>query len=101
MAAEATTRRTPQRTCVACGTKTAKGSLVRIVAPRQGSVGVDVTGKAHGRGAYLCRSGDNQHDLRGRGRLGYALHRDLTDIEWFNLVSSMEAVRQTEKRQHD
>ena len=95
MAAKAATKRVPLRTCVACGTKTAKGSLVRIVAPRQGSVEVDVSGKAHGRGAYLCRTGDTHHDLRGRGRLGHALHRDLTDTEWVSLISSMEAVRRT------
>ncbi len=96
MAAKTPTRRVPLRTCVACGAKTAKGSLVRIVAPRQGSLEVDATGKAHGRGAYLCRSGDTRHDLRGRGRLGHALHRVLTDAEWGNLVSSMEAIRLTE-----
>lgn len=100
MAAKTATRRIPLRTCVACGAKTAKDSLVRIVAPRQGSVEVDVTGKAHGRGAYLCRSGcgrgDTRRDLRGRGRLGHALHRRLTDREWVDLVSSVEAARQTE-----
>ena len=101
MAAKNPTRRVPLRTCVACGSKTEKGSLVRIVAPRQGSVEVDVTGRANGRGAYLCRSGDTQHDLPGRGRLGHVLHRALTDVEWATLVSSMEAARQTEKLIHD
>ena len=96
MAAKTPTRRVPLRTCVACGAKTAKGSLVRVVAPRQGPVEVDATGKAHGRGAYLCRSGDTRHDLRGRGRMGHALHRVLTDAEWVSLVSSMEAIRRTE-----
>ena len=96
MAAKTASKIVPLRTCVACGTKTAKGSLVRIVAPRQAPVGVDVTGKAHGRGAYMCRSGDTHHDLRGRGRLGHALHKPLSDNEWNNLVSSIEAARQAE-----
>ncbi len=95
MAVRTPDRKVPLRTCVACGTKTAKGSLVRIVAPQQGAVGVDVTGKAHGRGAYLCRSGDSSHDLRGRGRLGHALHRQLSDDEWNNVVSSIETARHT------
>ena len=94
MAASTATKKVPLRTCVACGTKTAKGSLVRIVAPRQGPVEIDVTGKAHGRGAYLCRSGDTHHDLRGR--LGHALHRPLSETEWNNLVSTIETARQTE-----
>ena len=95
MAARNPVRRVPLRTCVACGTKTAKGSLVRIVAPQQGAVRIDMTGKAHGRGAYLCRSADCHHDLRGRGRLGHSLHRPLSDEEWSNLVSSIETARQT------
>jgi predicted RNA-binding protein YlxR (DUF448 family) len=97
MAAKTAAKRVPLRTCVACGARTAKGSLVRIVAPRQGAVEVDVTGKAHGRGAYLCRCGDTHHDLRGRGRLGHALHKPLSDNEWNNLVSSIEAARQAEQ----
>ena len=95
MAAETATKRVPLRTCVACGTKTSKGSLVRIVAPRQGPVEVDVTGKAHGRGAYLCRSGDTSHDLHGRGRLGHALKRPLSENDWSNLALSIETARQT------
>ena len=93
MAAETATKRVPLRTCVACGTKMSKGGLVRIVAPRQGPVEVDVTGKANGRGAYVCRSGDTPHDLRGR--LGHALKRPLSEDEWTNLASSIKAARQT------
>jgi len=47
-------RRVPQRTCVACGFVTAKRQLVRIVRGLDGEVRVDPTGKAAGRGAYLC-----------------------------------------------
>ena len=47
-------RRVPQRTCVACGSVTAKRQLVRIVRGLDGEVRPDPTGKAPGRGAYLC-----------------------------------------------
>jgi predicted RNA-binding protein YlxR (DUF448 family) len=47
----------PQRTCVGCGSVTAKRGLVRIVRGTDGEVRPDPTGKAPGRGAYL-------HDLR-------------------------------------
>jgi len=46
-------RRVPQRTCVGCGTVTAKRELVRIVRGPDGEVRPDPTGKAPGRGAYL------------------------------------------------
>ena len=47
-------RRTPQRTCVVCRSTTAKRTLHRIVRTPAGTVAYDPTGKAPGRGAYLC-----------------------------------------------
>ncbi|HEU4398555.1 MAG TPA: YlxR family protein [Actinomycetota bacterium] len=46
--------RQPQRTCVVCRSTTAKRALHRIVRSPSGAVGYDPTGKAPGRGAYLC-----------------------------------------------
>jgi predicted RNA-binding protein YlxR (DUF448 family) len=46
----------PQRTCIACRQVKPKRQLVRVVRALDGTVGVDETGKASGRGAYLCRS---------------------------------------------
>ena len=45
---------TPQRTCVVCRSTTAKRTLHRIVRSPAGTVAYDPTGKAAGRGAYLC-----------------------------------------------
>lgn len=47
--------RTPQRSCVACRQVRPKGDLLRVVRTPEGEVGVDPTGKAAGRGAYVCR----------------------------------------------
>ncbi len=47
-------RHIPQRTCVGCGSVTAKRELVRVVRGLDGEVRPDPTGKAPGRGAYLC-----------------------------------------------
>jgi len=44
----------PRRTCVSCRTERDKRDLVRIVRAPGGEVLVDPTGKASGRGAYLC-----------------------------------------------
>ena len=51
-------RHVPQRTCVSCGVKRAKLSLIRIVRNSYGSVLVDGSGKLNGRGAYLCNNQD-------------------------------------------
>lgn len=46
----------PQRTCVACRQAQPKGELLRLVRTPQGEIVVDITGKAAGRGAYVCRT---------------------------------------------
>ena len=47
------TKKTPVRMCIACREGRPKKELVRIIASDDG-LSVDETGKAHGRGAYLC-----------------------------------------------
>lgn len=49
-------KKVPVRMCVACRQGKLKKELIRIVRNKEGSVGVDLTGKAQGRGAYLCPS---------------------------------------------
>jgi predicted RNA-binding protein YlxR (DUF448 family) len=44
----------PTRTCVACRTERQKREFVRIVRAPDGTVAFDSTGRANGRGAYLC-----------------------------------------------
>ena len=47
-------KKTPQRSCLGCGLKTDKNKLIRIVKTPEGQVVIDKTGKAPGRGAYIC-----------------------------------------------
>jgi uncharacterized protein len=78
----------PQRTCVGCREVLPKRSLIRIVKGPEG-VQVDLTGKAHGRGAYL-------HDDRScwergiKGGLDHALKTRLTDQEKQALMDFIE-----------
>ena len=44
----------PQRTCIACREKGDKRGLIRIVRSPDHTIAVDPSGKANGRGAYLC-----------------------------------------------
>lgn len=46
----------PQRSCMGCNLKKDKKDLIRIVKDQAGNISVDKTGKAPGRGAYLCDS---------------------------------------------
>lgn len=49
-------KKIPQRTCLGCGETKPKQELIRIVRQNDGSIFVDKTGKANGRGAYICNS---------------------------------------------
>ncbi len=47
------TKKVPVRMCIACRQGRPKKELVRVVAS-MGALSPDETGKAHGRGAYIC-----------------------------------------------
>ena len=44
----------PQRTCIGCNEKKDKKDLIRIVKDNENNISIDKTGKANGRGAYIC-----------------------------------------------
>lgn len=46
----------PQRTCIGCNVKKDKKDFIRIVKDNQNNISIDKTGKANGRGAYICDS---------------------------------------------
>lgn len=47
-------KKLPQRTCIGCNGQKDKKDLIRIVKNKEGEIALDKTGKAQGRGAYLC-----------------------------------------------
>ncbi len=49
-------KKKPMRRCVGCGISKDKDELVRVVHDTNGEFHVDFTGKANGRGAYICRN---------------------------------------------
>jgi predicted RNA-binding protein YlxR (DUF448 family) len=63
----------PMRTCAACRQVRPKRSLTRIVRAPDGAVAVDPTGKAAGRGTYVC----DADACREPGRLADAVSRAL------------------------
>lgn len=44
----------PKRTCIGCNEVKLKKELIRIVKNKEGEIFIDKTGKANGRGAYIC-----------------------------------------------
>ena len=49
-------RKIPMRMCVGCREMKPKAELIRVVKPQDGECTIDRTGKAPGRGAYVCEN---------------------------------------------
>ena len=77
----------PQRTCVGCRTVNAKRQLVRVVRTAEGTVRLDPTGKAAGRGAYLhTRRVCWEKALNGKA-LDRALKIEMSDTDRATLLA--------------
>jgi predicted RNA-binding protein YlxR (DUF448 family) len=48
------TKKIPMRRCAGCMQSKPKKELIRIVGDKEGRISLDLTGKAQGRGVYLC-----------------------------------------------
>ena len=51
-------KKIPQRTCIGCNVQKNKTELIRIVINKEGEIFIDKTGKANGRGAYICNNSE-------------------------------------------
>ena len=51
-------KKIPMRMCIACHEMKQKKEMLRIVKPKEGDAFIDFTGKAAGRGAYICNNPD-------------------------------------------
>ena len=56
--AETMQKKIPMRQCLGCREMKPKKELIRVVRSPEGLISLDFKGKAPGRGAYLCRSGE-------------------------------------------
>ncbi|MCD8294605.1 MAG: YlxR family protein [Clostridia bacterium] len=58
------TKKIPMRMCVACKELKEKKEMLRIVKNNEGRIFLDFSGKASGRGAYICNNPDCVKKLR-------------------------------------
>ena len=66
-------RRIPQRTCITCRRVASKRGFVRLVRTANNGVMIDPSGKAAGRGAYLCAARQCWEAAFKRGAINRAL----------------------------
>lgn len=72
-------KKVPMRRCVGCMESKPKKELIRLVADEEGGLHVDATGKANGRGAYLCPSSDCFALARKRRAIGRSLDASFSE----------------------
>lgn len=77
-----------QRTCVACGATDTKRALLRIVRSPLGVVSFDPSGRAPGRGAYVC-SAECFAAARKAGKLDRALRMKLGEQDLERIAGEM------------
>lgn len=72
-------KKVPYRKCVACQEMMPKKTLIRIVRTPDAETNVDLTGKASGRGAYLCANLDCLLLAKKKNSLARALKTKISD----------------------
>lgn len=78
-------KKTPKRHCAVCAAELDKTELLRIVRSPEGNVSLDLTGKASGRGAYLCKRSACIQKARKSGKLSNALGTPVPDAVYEEL----------------
>ncbi len=82
------TKKIPTRKCIGCYKSFPKRELTRIVRTPSGEVMVDLTGKANGRGAYICSLKCFEIIIKKK-KLGNALKVDLDEKTIENLSDKL------------
>ena len=80
-------KKIPYRTCVVTKEKLPKQELIRVVRTPEGTIIVDTTGKANGRGAYLKKDSIAFDKARQSKILNRHLETDVPDSVFDDLYS--------------
>ena len=73
------TKKIPLRTCIACREMKPKGEMTRVVRNADGEIKLDPTGKAPGRGAYVCNDPACLKKVDGKKLLHKAFSSSVAD----------------------
>ena len=84
-------KKTPVRRCVGCGEHFPKNTLIRVLRTPSGEILLDMTGKASGRGAYLCKSAACLKRARKSGKISASLECAIPEEVYDRLESEITA----------
>lgn len=88
-------RKIPMRMCVGCREMKPKAELMRVVKPQDGDCAIDRTGKAPGRGAYVCESAECLKKAQKTKALERALEAKIDDAVFEQLASQIRPEART------
>ena len=72
------TKNVPLRMCIACREMKSKREMTRVVRTAEGEIRLDPTGKAPGRGAYVCGGEECLKKLQTKRLLNRAFSSDVS-----------------------
>ena len=84
-------KKIPQRQCMGCRERKAKREMIRVVRSPEGHVGLDFSGKAPGRGAYLCPDPECLKRAIKAKALDRSLEIEIPEEVYARLEKEMEA----------
>ena len=84
-------KKVPLRKCVGCGESKLKKELIRVVKDKEGSISIDFTGKANGRGAYICNNSQCLTTAKKTKRLNRALETEIPVDIYEILIKEIDA----------
>lgn len=85
------TRKIPLRRCVGCMDSKPKKELIRIVEDDDGNLQIDETGKAQGRGVYLCPNTVCFNMARKKKALSKSLKITISENELDKLFKELQS----------
>ncbi|MGL5650270.1 MAG: RNase P modulator RnpM [Paraclostridium sp.] len=83
-------KKVPQRKCIACQDRDNKKELVRIVKNKEGHIFLDKTGKANGRGAYICNCSECLKKAIKSNALSRAFKMEIPEEVYESLIKEIE-----------
>ena len=83
-------KKVPLRRCVGCNEQKSKREFVRVIRTPEGEILLDETGKANGRGVYLCPNKSCLQKARKAKRLERNLKVAIPDEIWEQLEAKLD-----------
>ncbi|WZL74886.1 YlxR family protein [Clostridiaceae bacterium 35-E11] len=83
-------KKVPLRQCIGCLTSKPKKELIRVVKNKNGEIKIDFTGKAAGRGAYICNDLECLKKMHKKKALNKAFQQEINEEIYDKLYEELE-----------